>query len=482
MTKKLFLAAASVAALAFAGAAQAGSISGYFGTDVTGNRFAAAVPGTPGTPAVSYLIASEKTVSATLKASGTIYAANSLETPIVVATGSATRDYLVAFTISGATVSSTGLALNVDEDGTGAFVVADSATLVSNTNGVVTYLVSVAAGEEAHAFQLKAAVEQTAQAPITVSNTVTAVIGGSNILVDSAATVVAAKYQAFLATLSATANTLQAKLAVAPSTDDYILVGAVGAPGAASGFIAEDFKIVGDTPLASFNVDLAGNDLTLAALLDTAVLTVKGPAINDDVTVDFGIGTDGNVAATPANTQVINLAAGDNVTFAGGTTNLEIANSGDSEYAAGDYTVTYATKLKSGFTAPAASTADAGTITLEGTNFVAPWVSGTGAAASVIRVSNSNGAASVPVTVRMISGTQVVNGVATPFVSTAAPLVVGAVPANGDLQITSSQLVAHFGAFTRGDFRVTVNQPETGLVAKLRNTRDGQTFEQSLAD
>ena len=71
---------------------------------------------------------------------------------------------------------------------------------------------------------------------------------------------------------------------------------------------------------------------------------------------------------------------------------------------------------------------------------------------------------------------------ASTFTSTAAPLVLGAVPANGDLQVTSAQLTAHFGAFTRGDFRVTVNQPETGLVAKLRNTRDGQTFEQSLAD
>lgn len=482
MTKKLFLAAASVAALTFAGAAQAGTISGYFGTNAAGNKFAAAVA-TPATPAVIYQIASEKVVNATTKASGTIFAANKLDTPIVVAAGGATRDYLVAFTVSGATVksSSPSLILNVDEDGSGAFAVADSATLVSNTNGVVTYLVSVSAGEEAHAFQLVAGLEQTAQAPITVASTVTAVIGGSNILVDSASAVVAAKYAPALAALSATANTLEAKLATTVGGDDYITF----TGGGTGGVLASAFEVLSS---GAFNVDLNGNDATPSAMLDTATLTVKGPLINDDVTVDFTVAgvtaglADGNVPATPANTQVFNLNALQNVAFAAGNTDLEIDNNGDSEYVAGDYTVTWTTKLKTGFTAPAASTADAGTINLEGTNFVAPWVSGTGAATSVIRVSNSNGAASVPVTIRMINGTKVTNGVAAPFVSTAAPLVVGAVPANGDLQVTSAQLVAHFGAFTRGDFRVTVNQPETGLVAKLRNTRDGQTFEQSLAD
>jgi len=474
MTKKLFLAAASVAALAFAGGAQAGEISGYFGTDVAGNKFAAAVPGTPGTAAVSYLIASEKVVNGTTaKATGTMFAANKLDTPIAVAAGTATRDYLVAFTVSGATVKSTGLALNVDL-GAG-FVPANTATLVSNTNGVVTYLVSVAPATTATAFQLQAPVEQTAQAPITVSSTVTAVIGGSNILVDNASTVIAAKYAPALKAVSATANSLQALLAVAAGDDDYVTL----TGGGTGGVLATDFKVLND---GDFNTDLNGADATAAAMLDTATITVKGPLINDDVTVEFTTGmTDANTATTPANTQVFTLTDAQNVTFAAGLTDLEIDNNGDSEYVAGDYTVTWATKLKSGFTAPAASTADAGTITLEGTNFTAPWVSGTGLATSVIRVSNSNGSASAPVTVRMISGTKVVNGVATPFVSTAAPLVLGSVPANGDLQVNSGQLVAHFGEFTRGDFRITINQDDTGLVAKMRSTRDGQTFEQSLA-
>lgn len=475
MTKKLFLAAASVAALSFAGAAQAGSISGYFGSDVAGNKFAAAVAGTPGTPAVTYHVASEKVVSGTKKNTGTIFAQNKLDTPIAVGAGSANRDYLVAFTISGATVLSADLELSVDDasDPTG-FVPADTATLVSNTNGVVTYLVTVKAGETVKTFQLEAGLEQTAQAPITVSSTVTAVIGGSNILVDSASAAVAAKYAPALKAVSATANSLEALLAAAPGDDDYVKFA-----GGTGGVLASDFEVFND---GDFNIDLAGADATPAAMLDTATLTVKGPLINDDVTVEFTTAmTDANTDTTPANTQVFSLNATQNQTFAAGATDLEINNNGDSEYVAGDYTVTWATKLKADFTAPAASTADAGTVTLQGTNFVAPWVSGTGLATSVIRVSNSNGSASAPVTVRMISGTKVVNGVATPFVSTAAPLVLGSVPANGDMQVNSGQLVAHFGEFTRGDFRITINQDDTGLVAKMRSTRDGQTFEQSLA-
>lgn len=473
MTKKLFLAAASVAALAFAGAAQAGAISGHFGAAGGNNNFAAAVPASGGSaavPAVSYLVAQERVVSATKAIKGTVNATNRLETPIAVGAGAATRDYLVAFTVNGATVLSNSV-LNLLADG----APATSATLVSNSAGVVTYLVSVAGGDSVDEFTLVAELEQKAQAPILISSNVVAVIGGSNIPVDSASTVVAAKYAPALKPLSATAKTLEAKLANGTTiTEDYIEF----ASGVSGGDLATAFEVLND----DVNADLNGNDADAAALLDTATLTVKGPLISDHVTVAFTTGmTDANTATTPANTQVFTLTGPQNVTFAAGATKLTINNDGDEEYVAGDYTVTWATKLKSDFTAPAASTADAGTITLEGTNFTAPWVSGTGLATSVIRVSNSNGSASAPVTVRMISGTKVVNGVATPFVSTAAPLVLGSVPANGDLQVNSGQLVAHFGEFTRGDFRITINQDDTGLVAKMRSTRDGQTFEQSLA-
>ncbi|WP_427791006.1 hypothetical protein [Brevundimonas diminuta] len=487
MTKKLFLAAASVAALAFAGAANAGDISGYFAASAgtpgatpaaANDKFAGAVTGTP---ASSYLMVSELKVSSATPNSGWMHTQVELDTPIVVGSGSASRDYLVAFTIGGAVVKSTGLALNV-KDASG-WAAANAATLVSNQNGVVTYLVSVSAGDTAEAFELVANVEQSAQAPITVSSTVTAVIGGTNVLVDDSSAIVAAKYQSFFAPLSVKAETLEAKLAVSPATDDYVLVGSVGNPGATSGTLATDFKVSGANVIGEYNADLKGADFALTAL-DGGTLTVKGPRISDAIKVSFGLGTAVTTPAPAANTAVFSLDPAQSQAFAAGTTDLTITNAaGDEEFAAGDYTVTWAPKTTSTYTAPAASTVAAGTIVLEGTNFTAPWVSGTGLADSVIRVSNSNGADSAPVTVRMISGTKVVNGQPQTFTSTAAPLVLGSVPAGGDLQIRSDQLVTHFGQFTRGDFRITINQDQTGLVAKMRSTRkdSNQTFEQSLA-
>lgn len=470
MTKKLFLAAASVAALSFAGAAQAGSISGYFGTDVTGNKFSAATgSGSTAVAAVTYQIASERNVTAAAPVTGTMVATNTLTTPIVIGSGAATRDYLVEFTINGATVASTGLAL-----ATGPTALPTAATLVSNNNGVVTFLVSVPGGSTVESFSLSANVSQSAKNPITVASTVTAVIGGSNIVVDTASSTVASTYSPYLKPISATSNSLTAELATTPGGDDYVTIA-----GSGTAELASDFQVVNT---GEYNTDLAGTDATPANVLGAATLTVRGPVINSDVTVNFDPVTGTAAATSPANTSVRNLTAGQAQAFAAGSTDLDITNNGADEFVAGTYTVTWAPTLQTGFTAPAASTTDAGTIELEGTNFTAPWVSGTGLATSVIRVSNSNSSASAPVTIRMISGTQVVNGVATPFVSTAAPLVLSGVPANGDLQVTSAQLVAQFGNFTRADFRVTINQEDTGLVAKLRNTRDGQTFEQSLAD
>lgn len=467
MTKTTLLAAASAVAMIFAGSAQAGEISGFFGTDVAGNQFQSAIAGTGGRDAVAYLVASEKVVSATSAISGTISATNTLTTPIVVGAGSATRDYLVVFNVTGATVASPALVTT----GT-----AGAPTLVSNTGGVVTYLVSVPAASTVTAFTLNAGVSQTTKAAIIVSSNVTAVIGGSNIPVDSASAVVAANYASYLKPITATSAQLVAELASAPGDDDYVTIS-----GSGTATLAEDLKIVNT---GAFNIDLGGTDATPAAVFGaTSTLTVRGPLISDDVTVAFNPAAGTAATGTPpANTIVRTLNNAAAVVLAAGNTDLTITNNGGEEFQPGTYTVTWTPSVATGFTAPGASTTDAGTIELEGTNFVAPWVSGTGLASSVIRVSNSNGAASEPVTVRMISGTQVSGGASTPFVSTAEPLVVGTVPARGDLVITSAQLVQHFGAFTRGDFRVTVNQDDAGLVAKLRNTRDGQSFEQSLAD
>lgn len=447
MTKKHFLAAASVAVVAFAGAATAGEISGTVG-------------GVAFTDAASYKVANERVVSASAAISGTLVATNALTTPIAVGAG-AQRDHLVTFTVTGATVATPTLSFTNDVEPVGNV----TSSLVSNNNGEVVFLVTVADGAEVTDLGLTANISQTAKAPITVANTVVAVIGATNITVDTAPAVTAVEYAPLLKTLSVTdAYTWEADL------PDYDTL-----DGSSVQDLAEGFKVVNS---GTFYQTLSGTPVTAGAVLDGAAITVRGPVINDDIQVSVGLGVAGT--APEANSALFNLNAADAATFAAGASTLSINNvTGDGAFRQGTYRLTWAPVAKTGFTVPTSSAVDAGSVTLEGTNFVAPWVSGTGAATSVVRISNSNSAESGAVTVRLLNAVKVVGGVATPYASSAV-YDAGVVPAGGDLQITSSQLVGAFGDFTRGDVQVTINSSTAGFTAKMRNTRDGATFEQSL--
>ena len=447
MTKKLFLAAASVAVLAVAGAATAGEISGTVG-------------GIAFNDATTYKVANERTVSASAPISGTIVATNALDLPITVGAG-AQRDHLVTFTVTGATVTSPTLTAVNDNAPTGNV----TSSLISNNNGEVVFLVTVANDAEVSALSLNANISQDTKAPITVANKVVAVIGATNITVDTAPAVTAVEYASLFKALSVgDTYTWQADL------PDYDTLN-----GSASQDLAEDFSVVNT---GTFYQSLAGNTVNAAAVLDGAAITVRGPIINDDIEVSVGLGVAGT--APEANSALFNLNAGDAAVFAAGASTLSIENAtGDGAFRLGTYRLTWAPVAKPGFTVPSSSAVDAGSITLEGTNFLAPWVSGTGTATSVIRISNSNSAESGAVTVRLVNAVKVVGGVATPYTSSAV-YSAGVVPAGADLQITSSQLVGAFGDFTRGDVQVTINSSTAGFTAKMRNTRDGQTFEQSL--
>ena len=57
----------------------------------------------------------------------------------------------------------------------------------------------------------------------------------------------------------------------------------------------------------------------------------------------------------------------------------------------------------------------------------------------------------------------------------------GSIPANGELAISSADLTTCFGAFTRGDVRVTIPALTNNLTAKLRIVNPGNIVaEQSL--
>lgn len=453
MSKKLFLAAASVAALTIAGAATAGEISGTVG----GQTF---------TKTAAYTVASEVVVSADSKLSGTLVATNTLDSDIVVAEN-AQRDHLVTFKVTGAKVITPTLTSIVS----GGTVVP---TLLSNNQatGEVQFLVTVSGAAATNAvvdsLSLNATIEQQAAATVSVESKVVAVIGATNIEVDTAPSVKAVEYKPLLKALTADyLNELTADL------PDYTTVN-----GAAGGYLSGEYEVVNS---GTFYKTLAGVRGYASDILDGATITVKGPVINEDITValidedEDAYGT--AVATTDANTAVFNLTDTQAALFASGENYFVIDNSGDDAYRLGTYRVTWAPKAKTGFTVPSASTADSGTVKLEGTNYYAPWVSGTGAANSVVRISNSNSNDSGAVTVRLLNAVK--DGA--PYASDAV-LDAGTVPAGGDLQITSSQLVAAFGAFQRGDIQITINSDTEGFTAKMRNTRDGATFEQSLAE
>jgi hypothetical protein len=456
MSKKLFLAAASVAALALAGGANAGTLTGGFGTAGAGT-FTASAP---------YLVASEKTVAANAKATGVVVATNTLSTPIVLASG-AQRDHLVTFTVTGATTSSP--ALTFASTGGGSV----NASLVSNTDGVATFIVTAAGDINITAMTLTANVEQSAQASITVASNVKAIIGASEIPVDNTTALTVAKYQPLLGAVKVDANDVYSS--EADLADGYTTLNS----GDTGALLAEDFYVVN---AGDFHSDLNNTGIDAGDVLGGAVITVRGPAINEAI----GVNTIGTLDTdnTEANTAVFELDASQAEQFAAGSEQLAVfqISSDPEEYGQfrpGTYKLTWAPAAATGYTVPGASTVDAGSITLEGTNFTAPWVSGTGAANSVIRISNSNSVESGAVSVRLISAVKVAGGATTPYTSSAV-LDAGTVPAGADLQITSKMLTDAFGDFTRGDVQITINSSTDGFFAKMRNTRDGQTFEQSL--
>ena len=479
MSKKLFLAAASVAAMTFAGAASAGTISGT----VAGQTFSPV----GSTPAVAYTVASETKIAAATPlatAAGGFVATNTLTNPIKVIAGT-TQNYVVKFDISGGTIP-TAAAVNlvaVNDDG----VIASGVTFAAATRTPtsVTYIATVTAPGgvgndiDVTGFRLSTQVSVASNAsPVAVSGSVDLLAGGSQFNVDTAGATTAIDFKPLLKSLTVDAKTATAEL---PNFKKFKSgVGAGSAVLSNSDLTAQLATNISALNGGTYYSDLVGTAATAATVLTGATVTVVGPQ-NLSVNLAPALSSGGTVAYVDG-AAVFTLTAAQAQAFVANSsfTLTEAATEANRvAMAAGGYTITFAPTVAAAFNAPTASSAAAGTISLDGVNFVAPWVSGTGAATSVIRISNSSDTPSGPVTVRLKNAVKVVNGVSTPVTSDVV-YAAGTVPAGGDLQINSNALVGAFGDFTRGDFQVTIQSSAAPLTAKLRNTRDGQTFEQSL--
>jgi len=127
----------------------------------------------------------------------------------------------------------------------------------------------------------------------------------------------------------------------------------------------------------------------------------------------------------------------------------------------------------SSYTAPAAFTQALQSVTLEGTNFLAPWIAGSqsGSSSSQVRVSNNGATGTGAVTLMLKSPTRnsgTTAGATTCTSSTLAKL--SSISANDELVISTTDLTTCFGDFKRGDMVVTIQSPKANITAKARLT------------
>lgn len=474
MTKKLLLAAAAAGVMAFAGAASAGDISGT----VSGIEF----KGGDSATAKSYVIAAETQIAAPIAtAADGFVASNKLTTPIKVIDGT-TQNYVVKFEITGgvipATATVTPRALNV------ATPVAVTFASAGRTATSVTYVATVtAAGTDVNVthFEIAGVLEvASSAAPVTVKGSVDLLAGGSTFNVDTAAAVTAVSFKPLLANVKATGKTATAAL---PDFKLFKTAGGTADLGdnnrtatLATGFSASNS--------GTFYKNLAGaaGVVTLADMLNGGVAVVTGPqALSANLAPTLtGTRTFANGAA------IFTMDVDQSRAFAAhaGTTALSVtqaeAAANRVAMGAGSYNVAWTPTLNPGYVAVSpSSTTAAGSVSLDGTNFTAPWFTLNNANnTAFLRLANNGSTATGPVFVELKAH----NGTAAP--TTARVKVADSIAPNGVFQITGPELATLFGSNAQnGDLAVTIQGDGNVISGKVRvRNATGALSEQSLGN
>jgi len=508
MTKTTLLAAASAAVVLFAGAANAGTLSGTLNSQAFSGG---------STPAV-YTVASEVKATAANVVSGnqTFDIRHALPTT-GFAIGAAAPDtvYRVTLKISGGEFASgsgySDIARVMATVGTGAE--ANLATAVINNGARTATQVQFIVTVKAHAtevttlnaFEVETALKATHGQSASITSEVELLAGGVPTLVDTGSSVTALSYKPLFGALSASSRNALSALpnfrafsagaAPAAAISDAI----AGTSTGRSAELANAFGLVVNAGTFYAGVN-AATAVTPATIITGGSVTVKGTAGAqlDKLTATITNGAVGTITAGAKSdtsaTFALNEAAAEALApvptgnppaqVLPGTFKLTQPSAAASQVdikAANyniDFVPTYDTNL---YQLPALAAVAAGAVTLDGSNYIAPWVGGAGAqSVSQIRLSNTAATASGRVTVRLLSATAADGSAFTP--TTTEPYVAGTIGAGNDLVISSANLYGHFGNFRRGDFQITVESDASNLTAKLRNTRvDGtSTFEQSL--
>ncbi|QYF86428.1 hypothetical protein [Brevundimonas sp. PAMC22021] len=494
MTKTTLLTAASAVAVLFAGAAQAHDVQyraiGPAGSITSADTNAAAGPGNAvvadqdankyGRSLVGLYLIAQESLGASLGA-GTL----ALQDPLTAGTLPSGNN-LYTISLTNATF---GRAIS-NADLTGANCTSVISSGGTATSSSVTFLVSSAGGGTCAGFtEVNLPVLPTAAGTVTVTTNYTTEAG---LPIDGGADSLDAIYaiDAFQPTVNATFST--ANTGPGAGADTFAQL----AP--ATGSTTPYTALSGDDDLGrlAIYVDTRANRTLIPADPNAAVADVTNATVT--VTGDFSAfdgaaGAAGNPTLTSGvGGGVLQAALSGNVaTFAnaqGNITQLLSAKPAGSVFEVvadggvipvSDYNAGIAFTLATGYATQPNGGGAFETIEREGTNFIAPWFSGSGAQSqSQIRMS-STGQASGAVRVTVTNGVFNFNGTPTTFPTTTCAQTFQ-VPADGDLVISTATMQSCFGTFTRGDVLITVEGASAGLTAKMRNTSPQGNFETTL--
>ncbi len=482
--------------MVFAGTANAGQVTGSINTVAFDPQNI-----TPGSRTI-YTIASERDNAANQTPASGFVAALRLSNPSTIATGAPAQTYQVTFTVAGGTIpTGTAAGLTVEQAPTvtgsgstpGSFSVVQGSRDANSITFIVTVNAPTVASSNVTGFTLTGVLANSAaEASVTLATSTSVLAGGVASVIDTTSAQTIVRYASAVGTMSVTSNNAVAML------PDFKLFGAGVTPaavisnGGRTAVIASNFVFAASTTNNSggvFYAGLASNAaISAAAIVNGATIGFAG-SIPANMTVALsGITA---LPATNANSAVFTLGDTDADLFIDGTRNVvleqPVSAALQNAIPAGFYTTTFLPTYASGYsgTAPAATTVNSGTVSLDGVNFIAPWIAGPQSGQqTVIRLSNGSSNASGGVTLRLLSSQARAPGVTTgpgAAISNQTCSTSFTIPANGELQITGATLTTCFGQFLRGDLQISIQSSSTALTAKARNVdASGDVFEQTL--
>lgn len=450
--KKILMAAVAVSALT-AGAASAASITSALVSNVTAQSGATSTP---------YKLANETKFGTGLLTTTT--AGHNASTVTVGAGQLGVGTYSVTFSLSGpasyqTALLNSSLTSNAGSNCTVAPVLASGGAIGGTT---VTYSVTLSgtcSTSAAAAAADKGPSTFTIDAPLKVTGlgavTETAALAQGGVSIDngtSAAVTLITNTAGF--TTSATADTGTTYWALGTGVPYRTLGGADTILGSytvnsvAGVYVTADAASLASGENLTADLSLAGDFTNLTATA-AAALTSVSPF------------TTATLAAQPK-------TASQNITIA-----VTAANTASQSAKSFSLTVTPKTTSLL-YTVPAAFTTALQSISLEGTNYLAPWVGGSqSSAATSIRLSNS-GVATGSVTLQL--GAPTYDAGTTPGATTCTSSTLSklaSIAANTELVISNADLTTCFGAFKRGDVTITIQAASASLTAKARNVNAG---------